>query len=398
MDRGCDFIIEFCRVPDGGYRQVAVKLSEGFDRFDVGEIAQFNGSTLEDIWPDPELVAEFCEKADGVLEDGLPREHALASHRNGRGWLFDLRLVKGATGYVRVLCWGKPGVVCTPVTRRLSLDRSLRRALAVSGEFELHFQPIVDLQRGRVAALESLVRWNHPERGILGPDQFLDRVEELGLAPSLTRKVITMACRQIAAWRAEDHPAARCKVAVNMPLGEVASPFLFEFLRESMERCGCAGDQIVVEVTETGSMPVTDGVRAAFDAVSELGIELMMDDFGAGASTIARLADLPFRWVKFDKQFSAGIGREHARSDRFFEGLMAFVGANGLQVVAEGIEREEQVSLLRRTGCGFAQGHWFAKPASADGVASAILGAESRLACAQGGGFVDAWSSEAKVS
>ncbi len=243
---------------------------------------------------------------------------------------------------------------------RLETERELRHALD-RNELELHYQPVVALGSGEIVGLEALVRWNHPERGLLDPGAFVPIAEESGLIEPIGRWVQETACRQALGWH-ELRPDQRpLDVAVNLSARQVAHRDLADSVRQILARTGLDPVNLRLEVTESALVDEAAGATATLEALSELGVRLVLDDFGTGYSSLAYLNRFPFDALKIDRSFVDGLGLEQERT-AIVEAVIGMARALSLDAIAEGVESEEQLSELRRLGCDFAQGHLFSRP------------------------------------
>lgn len=241
--------------------------------------------------------------------------------------------------------------------QRLTLIGDLPDAVAEE-QFELHFQPCVDLRTGTAVRAEALVRWNHPRLGRIAPDQFIELAELSGAIQPLTRWVIRDGLRAAATWRAAGHQVG---LAVNLSVRNLYDPDLVPYLGRELEACGVPPSELVLELTETELMDDPSLARDVFTALRDLGVATSIDDFGTGYSSLTYLRDLPLQEVKIDRSF---VGEMHRRSEEFtIVRSMIDLGHNlGLQVVAEGVEHPDDLALLRRLGCDLAQGFHLSRP------------------------------------
>ena len=254
--------------------------------------------------------------------------------------------------------------------RRLETERELRHALD-RDELELHYQPVVALGSGEIVGLEALVRWNHPERGLLDPGQFVSIAEDSGLIEPIGRWVQETACRQALGWH-ELRPDQRpLDVAVNLSARQVAHRDLAGSVREMLARTGLDPVNLRLEVTESVLVDESASAMATLEALSELGVRLVLDDFGTGYSSLAYLNRFPFDALKIDRSFVDGLGLEQERT-AIVEAVIGMARALSLDAIAEGVESEEQLSELRRLGCDFAQGHLFSRPLAPDKVTTLL--------------------------
>ena len=254
--------------------------------------------------------------------------------------------------------------------RRLETERELRHALD-RDELELHYQPVVALGSGEIVGLEALVRWNHPERGLLDPGEFVSIAEDSGLIEPIGRWVQETACRQALGWH-ELRPDQRpLDVAVNLSARQVAHRDLAGSVREMLARTGLDPVNLRLEVTESVLVEESASAMATLEALSELGVRLVLDDFGTGYSSLAYLNRFPFDALKIDRSFVDGLGLEQERT-AIVEAVIGMARALSLDAIAEGVESEEQLAELRRLGCDFAQGHLFSRPLAPDKVTTLL--------------------------
>jgi diguanylate cyclase (GGDEF)-like protein/PAS domain S-box-containing protein len=244
--------------------------------------------------------------------------------------------------------------------RRLETERELRHALE-RDELELRYQPVIALGSGEIVGMEALVRWNHPERGLLDPKEFVSIAEDSGLIEPIGRWVQETACRQALGWH-ELRPDKRpLDVAVNLSARQVAHRDLAELVREVLAGTGLEPVNLRLEVTESALVDESAGATATLEALSEIGVRLVLDDFGTGYSSLAYLNRFPFDALKIDRSFVDGLGVEQERT-AIVEAVIGMARALSLDAIAEGVENEAQLSELRRLGCDYAQGHLFSRP------------------------------------
>jgi diguanylate cyclase (GGDEF)-like protein/PAS domain S-box-containing protein len=254
--------------------------------------------------------------------------------------------------------------------RRLATERELRHALDRE-ELELHYQPVVALGNGEIVGLEALVRWNHPERGLLDPGEFVSIAEDSGLIGPIGSWVQETACRQALGWHDLRPDQRPLDVAVNLSARQVAHRDLADSVREILARTGLDPVNLRLEVTEGVLVEESAGATATLEALSELGVRLVLDDFGTGYSSLAYLNRFPFDALKIDRSFVEGLGVEQERT-AIVEAVIGMARALSLDAIAEGVENEAQLSELRRLGCDFAQGHLFSRPLAPQKVTSLL--------------------------
>ena len=248
--------------------------------------------------------------------------------------------------------------------RRLEVERELRHALD-RDELALHYQPVVNLHTGEISGLEALVRWQHPERGLLDPADFVSIAEDSGLIEPIGRWVQERACRQILEWheqRPDDRPF---DVAVNLSARQVAHRDLPATVAEIIARTGIDPIHLRLEITESVLVEESASAIASLEALNELGVRLVLDDFGTGYSSLAYLNRFPFHALKIDRSFVDALGIEQERT-AIVEAIIGMARALSLEVIAEGVENEVQLAELRRLGCDYAQGHLFHAAMPAD--------------------------------
>jgi len=251
---------------------------------------------------------------------------------------------------------------------RVQLEADLRRALE-RGELLVHYQPIIRLADGGVDAVEALVRWKHPERGVLSPADFLPVAEETGLITTLGEWVLETAVAQHAEWARQGVPPVR--MSVNLSPRQVMDPTLSQTVAKILDRHEVDPGCIAIELTETAIMEDVDTAAAMVDRLAGLGVRILIDDFGTGYSSIAHLQRLPVSGIKIDRDFIAGIATDE-RSAKLIGALIALAHALNLDVVAEGVDNEAGRDLLRGLGCEFAQGYLFSPPVPPGDIAALL--------------------------
>lgn len=242
--------------------------------------------------------------------------------------------------------------------QRLEFESNLSNALN-NREFVLHYQPKLDVATGKVTSMEALIRWVSPQFGLVSPGQFISIAEESGLILPLGRWIAQTACVQNSAWQKGGLPALR--VAINISARQMADKGLVDFIAETVRKTGIDPSCLELEITESAVMSNQDYAEKVLRRFKELGFHLTMDDFGTGYSSLAYLKRFPFDSVKIDQSFVRGIPA--SRDDiAIVEAIIAMAHSLQLKVVAEGVETEEQLDLLRKLGCDTIQGYYFSKP------------------------------------
>jgi EAL domain-containing protein (putative c-di-GMP-specific phosphodiesterase class I) len=246
------------------------------------------------------------------------------------------------------------------VLDRLEAENSLGRAVERE-EFLLHYQPIVSLQTGEVVAVEALVRWEHPERGLLDPDEFVPLAEESGLVIPIGEQVLRVACFWAKEWQ-ERHPRTPPLVmSVNLSARQLSRRDLAETLEGILKESGLEGSCLTLDVTETVYVRTLAGNTATLESLRDLGARISIDDFGVGYSSLAYLKRLPADSLKIDRSFVKGLD-EDVEDTAIANMIIELAHTLGLEVIAEGVETEEQARLLCEMGCDMAQGYHFAGP------------------------------------
>ena len=253
--------------------------------------------------------------------------------------------------------------------RHFDLETRLRGAL-MREEFALFYQPIVDTRDGRVHGLEVLLRWRHPEQGLVSPDDFIPILEENGLIVPVGEWVIRRACEQSVAWQRAGLPPL--PLAVNLSARQFMHRGLIQSIRNIVDETGIAPGLLEFEITETALMQHGGQTLETLGQIYRMGIRLSIDDFGTGYSSLAYLKRFPVRKIKIDRAFVRDL-ETSSEDQAIVAAIMALAGSLGLAVVAEGVETEAQLAILRRHGCQYAQGYLFARPVESSAV-PALLG------------------------
>jgi diguanylate cyclase (GGDEF)-like protein/PAS domain S-box-containing protein len=248
------------------------------------------------------------------------------------------------------------------VERRLRLGASLRHAID-RHEFELYYQPIVRLDTLRPHAVEALLRWHHPQLGLLTPDQFLPLAEDLDLTATLGAWVVQTACRAAAAWQHADQEPLR--LAVNISPSQFRDRTLVAMIAEALRASGLPPDRLCIEITEHLMLGDSERNREVLRKLQALGIKVAIDDFGTGYSSLSYLGRFSADELKIDRSLTEGMrsGADHAAIVR---AAIAMAHSLQLSVISEGIESEQQHALVQAMGCDYGQGHWYLAPCTAD--------------------------------
>jgi diguanylate cyclase (GGDEF)-like protein len=255
--------------------------------------------------------------------------------------------------------------------RLLQLEAELRNAIETN-ELVLYYQPEVDLASRSVIGFEALVRWIHPERGIVTPAEFIPIAEETGLILPLGDWGLTQACQQILAWRALANDGMDMRVSVNLSAKQFGQSDLVERISGILDATGVAGSNLSLEMTESSLMSDADAALKTMQQLRHLGIGLHMDDFGTGYSSLNHLHRFPFDTLKIDRSFVTRM-TDQKESHEIVNTIVSLARSLKMSVVAEGIETADQLQWLHSLGCHFGQGYYFAKPMTADTISAMIV-------------------------
>jgi diguanylate cyclase (GGDEF)-like protein/PAS domain S-box-containing protein len=243
---------------------------------------------------------------------------------------------------------------------RLDLETELRRAI-LHGELEVHYQPVVHASSGKLHGLEALVRWRHPERGVVPPAQFMDLAEESGLVLPLGEWVLEQACAAAVSWNAR-HPGAPLFMAVNLSARQFQQPDLCAQVSRVLEHTGLDPRLLTLEITETVVMDEAESTMETLHALKQLQVRLAIDDFGTGYSSLSYLKRFPVDTIKIDRSFVQGLSSSPVDRE-IVRAVIRLAAAGGMQTVAEGVETPGQREELQRLGCSLLQGYLLSRPA-----------------------------------
>jgi len=271
------------------------------------------------------------------------------------------------------------GGACTEVFRQelhtrarslLALETDLRHAIKRS-EFHLDYQPIVTLKNGALASFEALLRWHHPQRGIVAPADFIPLAETTGLIVPIGRWVLYEACRQLAQWRKQFAACSHLIMSVNVSGVQFSRQDLVGDLRDALEKSGLDGTALKLEITESAIMESPEIAAEVLHALKKLGVTLAVDDFGTGYSSLGYLNRFPIDTLKIDRSFIASMD-ENAESYKIVKIITMLADTLNLSVIAEGIERPDQKARLGALGCPYGQGYYFSRPLPAGALESTL--------------------------
>ncbi len=248
--------------------------------------------------------------------------------------------------------------------RRRQLELDLARAVREGG-FELHFQPLYSMTEQRLKGFEALIRWNHPERGLINPADFIPLAEETGLIVPIGEWVIRQACTQAAAWSGE------LSVAVNISPRQFTSPVLAQTIVQALAAAGLPAHRLELEITESIFIGNVERTLGMLHGLRGLGVRIALDDFGTGYSSLSYLRSFPFDKLKIDQSFVRDLGSD-ASAHAIIRAITTLAAALGIETLAEGVELESTMDALRREGCDLIQGYLISRPVPASAVAGLV--------------------------
>ncbi len=245
---------------------------------------------------------------------------------------------------------------------RLAIETELRVALDAQ-QFQLVYQPLESLADGRLIGAEALIRWAHPQRGVVPPSDFIPVAEDSGLIVEIGKWVLDEALRQLAAWNAERRPDDLLTMAVNLSPRQLGHPGLVDDVARTLRRHAVAPALLCLEITETALLEEEQTSTQALTRLSDLGVQFALDDFGTGYSSLGHLRRFPVQILKIDRMFVDGLDRTTGEA-AIVAAVIAMAHALGMTAVGEGIETSTQLEELRRLGCDHGQGYLLARPMS----------------------------------
>lgn len=286
------------------------------------------------------IGTEDYRTADDVLRDADVAMYQSKIQRNARFLVFDRSMKHSAPDLLKI-------------------ERDLHRAMD-HRELHLHYQPIVDLEENRISGFEALLRWQHPERGMIGPNDFIQVAEDTGQIFPIGVFVLREACEQIVRWQNMIADSA-LTMAVNVSPRQFNQPDIVLQIRDELKAAGAKPEQLILEITENTVMHNPDASITKLEHLDAVGIGLGIDDFGVGYSSLKYLQTFPVNHLKIDRSFVHRI--EHRKKDYELVRLILLLAKNlGLHVVAEGVETAQQYQILKELGCKYAQGYFFSRP------------------------------------
>ena len=238
-----------------------------------------------------------------------------------------------------------------------SAESELRDAIAQE-QFELHYQPVVDIATRQICGVEALIRWRHPTKGLIAPDRFIPLAESIGLIVPLGERILQRACDEAATW------PAHIKVAINVSAVQFKSGNLFDVILCTLVESGLAPERLELEITETSLLDNQEAHLATIRQLKNLGISIALDDFGTGYSSLTYLTNFPFDKIKIDRSFTRDVlkRRDYAA---VVSSVLALAQGLGTITTVEGIETEQQLEYMRQAGVDLAQGYLFSRPVPA---------------------------------
>ena len=253
---------------------------------------------------------------------------------------------------------------------RLGMEADLRRALDKE-EFRVYYQPKVSLKSGRIVAQEALVRWEHPERGLVPPAEFIPLAEETGLIVPLGQWVLEEACRQAKEWQNLYPTDPSLRMSVNLSGAQFKRPDLGASVAEVLSETGLDPRDLILEITESMMVEDVGDALATLQELKSLGVKIAVDDFGTGYSSLSYLKRFPVDFLKIDRSFVEGLGRD-SKDEGLVSASIELAHALDLEAIAEGVETEAQLEYLRSLGCDLAQGFYFQKPSPGDTTSESL--------------------------
>lgn len=336
---GDEFVVLLDRIKDQNEAiQVASQLSQAFSRpIRVGGRVHDVSASIGVVFAEPGEIT-----ASEVLRDADAAMYRAKSSGRGQVSLFDERLR-------------------SDLVERIGIEVDLRGAVG-SGQLALEYQPVYSVGDGQLAAVEALLRWRHPEKGLLQPDAFIEVAERVGLIGELGIWVLENACRDAAAWL-EATGRNDLTVSVNLSATQISDPGLSTAIERALEANGLRPGHLAIEITESALLEQGPLPKGNMRRLHQLGVRLVIDDFGTGYSSLSYLKRIPFDILKIDREFIGDLG-ERPEDAAIVEAILSIARSLDFQVVAEGVETKEQFDWLRALGCPYAQGFYFTEAMS----------------------------------
>jgi EAL domain-containing protein (putative c-di-GMP-specific phosphodiesterase class I) len=254
-------------------------------------------------------------------------------------------------------------IMRTRAVARLQLETDLRNSIEY-GAFVVHYQPIISLSTGRIDEFEALVRWRHPTRGLLAPADFIDVAEDTGMIVPIGRMILRESCRQMVVWQRQFGTRAPGVMCVNISSRQFADGDLASEVESILRDTGLHPSHLKLEITESAFIGDVPAAQVTLNRLQAIGVEWSLDDFGTGYSSLNHLHQLRVDTVKIDRSFVSRMGFDTSGSE-MVRAIVALAHNLSMDVVAEGVESEEQCAHLRTLGCEYTQGFFFSKPVDA---------------------------------
>lgn len=252
----------------------------------------------------------------------------------------------------------------TSAKNLLEIENDLRNALENS-ELYLNYQPIVKLKTGELEGFEALIRWNHPTRGLVSPVEFISVAEETGLIVPIGAWVLREACRQLQDWKDKNNIGEDVWMSVNVASKQFISSQFTSMVKKSLAETGLSPECLKLEITETAMVENIEYAIKVMDELKTLGIKMSIDDFGTGYSSLSYLHQLPISSLKIDRSF---VMRIDEGNTEIVETIVRLAQSLNLEIIAEGVETNEQINFLKQMACNFGQGYFYAKPLSPEKI------------------------------
>ena len=345
-------------------------------QIDRGHVGIWFGETCDEDCARAELDAISYALSDTIVDDGreiIPQTKLRLAAFDPAGGLTPTTFVAKAlasSAMVPGACWAEtPAVDLADMARdRYSLEQDLRQAIA-RRELTLDFQPLIDAAQQRVSGAEALLRWHHPERGLVAPGRFISVLEAAGLAPEVGSWVLNAAVREAGEWQARGF--ANLRMAVNVSALQLEGDDFPVLVERTLQRHALTAAALEIELTESVATSNADHCRRIFDRLRASGVKLAVDDFGTGYSGFSSLRTLRFDKLKIDREFVTCVDKR-PDSQAICQSIVALARGLDIRVLAEGVERHEEYAWLRRHGCHHFQGYYFSPPLDADRFAAFV--------------------------
>jgi len=250
--------------------------------------------------------------------------------------------------------------------RKMKLENGLRKALE-KDQLRIVYQPQMDIRTGRINGIEALLRWQHPEMGMVSPNEFIQIVEENGQIVEIGEWVLRKVCEQNKAWQSAGYPPLKC--AINLSPRQFKNKNLIETVKQILKETELDPSYLCFEITENISIHQIESVLTVLHDFKEIGVELAIDDFGKGHSALSYLKKYPIDTLKIDKYFVQGIEMDRGNAS-IAKAMIDMAHGLGLRVIAEGVETEDQLAFLKDLHCDSIQGYWLSRPLPPEGIES----------------------------